>query len=253
MKRTIYLSFLLFQSAWTYSRYAQPLTLPEPDSNGVYVFDMVVERKLTMCSQKTDHWHHGTPVDYSADLGVWSKRETSQMKGCYDNYTLQPHMNSVDAAMLDDVVVLDGKHKRVLTINGKTPSDTIVVPYMAEVLLRVRNKALMDGITIHVHGIDKQGLWYMDGVAFVQQCPIHSTNYFEYRFIADNKGTHWYHGHFQTDRGEGLLGGFVVIDTKDRTIPVDSKGQREVPDREYYVMLQVGEQALKETMLSHNF
>ncbi|KAL6738704.1 hypothetical protein Aduo_012223 [Ancylostoma duodenale] len=238
MERTIYLFFFLFQLAWTYSKYAQPLTIAEPDSNGVYAFDLVVERKLTMSSHKTDQWQHGTPVDYSADLGGWSKREPDQLKGCFDNYTLQPHANSVDAAMLDDVVVLDGKHKRVLTVNGKTPGDTIVVPYLAEVLLRVHNKVLMDAITIHVHGIDKHDLWYMDGVAFIQQCPIQSTNYFEYRFIADNKGTHWYHGHFQTDRGDGLLGGFVVVDTNDTAVPVDSKGKREVPDREYFVMLQ---------------
>ncbi|KIH64451.1 multicopper oxidase [Ancylostoma duodenale] len=214
------------------------VSLLKDDQNGVYAFDLVVERKLTMSSHKTDQWHHGTPVDYSAGLGGWSKREPDQLKGCFDNYTLQPHANSVDAAMLDDVVVLDGKHKRVLTVNGKTPGDTIVVPYLAEVLLRVHNKVLMDAITIHVHGIDKHDLWYMDGVAFIQQCPIQSTNYFEYRFIADNKGTHWYHGHFQTDRGDGLLGGFVVVDTNDTAVPVDSKGKREVPDREYFVMLQ---------------
>ena len=51
-----------------------------------------------------------------------------------------------------------------------------MVPLGAEVLLRVTNTLLMDAVTIHVHGLNKQNLWYTDGVAFVQQCPIHSTN-----------------------------------------------------------------------------
>lgn len=56
------------------------------------------------------------------------------------------------------------------------PGLPIVVPLGAEVLLRVTNTLLMDAVTIHVHGLNKQNLWYTDGVAFVQQCPIHSTN-----------------------------------------------------------------------------
>ncbi|KAK6027742.1 multicopper oxidase [Ostertagia ostertagi] len=206
--------------------------------DGVYVFDLVVERKLTMTSRDTDPWKHGTPIDYAPSSASWSRREPDQLKDCFQNYTLDLQASSNDAAYLSDVVVLDGKHKRVLMINGKTPGDPIVVPYLSEVLLRVRNNVLMDSISLHVHGIDKHDLWYMDGVSFIQQCPILSTNYFEYRFIADNKGTHWYHGHFQTDRGEGLLGGFVVVDENDRSVPTNVEGKREVPNREYYVMLQ---------------
>ena len=57
-----------------------------------------------------------------------------------------------------------------------SPGLPIVVPYNASVLLRVRNNVLMDSLSIHVHGIDKHGMWFMDGVSYVQQCPIHSTN-----------------------------------------------------------------------------
>ncbi|XGW25631.1 hypothetical protein V3C99_006775 [Haemonchus contortus] len=238
MRYPVWLLVLIVNLVDAYSKYAKPLKLPQPDSNGVYVFDMVVERKLTMNSRDNSPWKHSTPLDYSPKSASWSRREPDQLKGCFVNYTVDMSSNSDDRKYLKDTVVLDGKHKRVLTINGKTPGDPIVVPYLSEVLLRVHNKVLMDAISIHVHGIDKHDLWYMDGVAFIQQCPIHSTNYFEYRFIADNKGTHWYHGHFQTDRGEGLLGGFVVVDENDRSVPTNGKGTRKVPDREYYVMLQ---------------
>ncbi|PIO71450.1 hypothetical protein TELCIR_06659 [Teladorsagia circumcincta] len=129
-----------------------------------------------MTSRDTDPWKHGTPIDYNASSATWSRREPDQLKDCFLNYTLDLKGSSNDAAYLNDVVVLDGKHKRVLMINGKTPGDPIVVPYLAEVLLRVRNNVLMNAMSVHVHGIDKHDLWYMDGVAFIQQCPIHSTN-----------------------------------------------------------------------------
>ncbi|VDM75506.1 unnamed protein product [Strongylus vulgaris] len=85
---------------------------------------------------------------------------------------------------------------------------------MAEVLLRVHNNVLMDAITIHVHGIDKhdaKSTVMLSRVVVYGWCSVYSTVPYSkhklYRFIADNKGTHWYHGHFQTDRGDGLLGG----------------------------------------------
>lgn len=43
----------------------------------------------------------------------------------------------------------------------------------------------------------------------------------------------------QSDRGDGLIGGFVVVDPKDRTVPVDRNGNRTTLSREYSVILQV--------------
>uniref|UniRef100_A0A8R1DM13 Plastocyanin-like domain-containing protein n=3 Tax=Caenorhabditis japonica TaxID=281687 RepID=A0A8R1DM13_CAEJA len=150
---------------------------------------------------------HATPVDYDYKTQSWTKRDPDQLKPCFKNESFNFISDPGDQNRMEDVLVVDGLHKRVITINGDMPGEPIVVPYMSEVWIRVSNQVLMDSMTIHVHGIDKHGMWYMDGVAFVQQCPIQSTNRFEYRFIADNKGTHWYHGHMQTDRGDGIAGG----------------------------------------------
>ncbi|KJH43728.1 hypothetical protein DICVIV_10245 [Dictyocaulus viviparus] len=111
--------FLTTTSTDSYSLYAKPLNVAQPDSNGVYVFDLTVERILTMTSYKANEWHHGTLLDYSPLTQRWSRRESNQLKGCSDNYTLNPQTKS-DAQILDGVVVLDGLHKRVLAINGKT-------------------------------------------------------------------------------------------------------------------------------------
>ncbi len=72
-------------------------------------------------------------------------------------------------------------------------------------MLQVTNKLLTEAISIHIHGLDKRGLWYTDGVPFIQQCPIAVNSKYTYRFIADTPGTHWFHGHMQTDRGEGNI------------------------------------------------
>ncbi|PAV76128.1 hypothetical protein WR25_20384 [Diploscapter pachys] len=220
-----------------YQKYAQPIKLSQPEKDGTYAFDMVITRKLTMSFHNDNVYLHGTPVDYDPKTMRWSKRDPDQTVDCFANYAMNPNTNPQDASAMEDVLTYDGLHKRVLAVNGISPGLPIVVPYNSSVLLRVRNQALMDSLSIHVHGIDKHGMWFMDGVSYVQQCPIHSTNYFEYRFIADNKGTHWYHGHMQTDRGDGLYGSFIVVDPNDRSVPVDTTGKREIPSREYVVMI----------------
>ncbi|TMS32895.1 hypothetical protein L596_000689 [Steinernema carpocapsae] len=53
-------------------------------------------------------------------------------------------------------------------------------------------------------------MWYTDGVPYIQQCPVEPQHSYEYRFIADTPGTHWYHGHVAYDRSEGFLGSFIV-------------------------------------------
>uniref|UniRef100_A0A1I7XQQ7 Plastocyanin-like domain-containing protein n=1 Tax=Heterorhabditis bacteriophora TaxID=37862 RepID=A0A1I7XQQ7_HETBA len=167
--------FINVLPSFAFKSYAEPLKMANPNKDNVYVFDMLVTRKLSM-SFYINNVLHSAPVDYDPSTQRWSQRDPNQLKDCYANFTMNPNTNAGDEANLDDVLLLDGQHKRVLTINGNTPGKAIVVPYNAEVLLKVHNSVLMDAITIHVHGIDKQGMWYMDGVAFVQQCPIQSTN-----------------------------------------------------------------------------
>ncbi|CAP34412.2 Protein CBG16448 [Caenorhabditis briggsae] len=230
-----------------YQKYTKPLEIMKPNENGVYEYNMKVAKKLTMSYNNDNPAKHATPVDYDYKTQTWSKRDPNQLNPCFANSSFNYISDPTDENRMLDVLVADGLHKRVITINGDMPGEPIVVPYMSEVWIRVTNAILMDSMTIHVHGIDKHGMWYMDGVAFVQQCPIQSTNRFEYRFIADNKGTHWYHGHMQTDRGDGIAGGFIVVGN-DTSVPTLDARKRIVPSREYFILLQdwatkVGEEA----------
>lgn len=242
------LSFIIIfiTKAYCWQKYATPLTLAKPNEDGVYEFDLVVTHKLTMSSEI--EYGHVQIVDFDPEKGKWSVRSSDQLAPCNAAVDATPNGNT--SINFDSLLQLHGLHQRVTAINGKSPGDTIVVPYGAEVVMRVHNRLLTEGITLHVHGLDKRNMWYMDGVAFVQQCPIAVGSSFAYRFIADVPGTHWYHGHMMQDRGEGLLGGFVVK-KRDETIPL-LDGTRAKPNREYNVILQdwpIPEQ--KETWYCH--
>uniref|UniRef100_A0A914BUF0 Plastocyanin-like domain-containing protein n=1 Tax=Acrobeloides nanus TaxID=290746 RepID=A0A914BUF0_9BILA len=85
----------------------------------------------------------------------------------------------------------------MVSINGKIPGDTIVVPLGAEVEMNFMNRLGTRSLSVHVHGLDKMGLWYTDGVAFVQQCPICPNSEFVNAGIAAVLLV-WLEGHFLT-------------------------------------------------------
>uniref|UniRef100_A0A914EMB4 L-ascorbate oxidase n=1 Tax=Acrobeloides nanus TaxID=290746 RepID=A0A914EMB4_9BILA len=177
------------------------------------------------------------PIDYDVKTQNWFQLNTSLYTPCNTSNFL---VNNYDITKLDQILTTvnqyNGLHIRTIAINGKIPGDTIVVPLGAEVILRVKNRLNTESFTMHVHGLDKQGLWYTDGVAFIQQCPIPVGSDYSYRFIADTPGTHFYHGHLGSDRGDGVVGGFVVM--RPEEITPNLFGDRLDIGREYYALLQ---------------
>lgn len=89
---------------------------------------------------------------------------------------------------LADLIQHTGQHVKLVTLNGVSPGPLVQVPLGAEVLLRVFNRLESEAVTLHVHGLDKRGLWFTDGVAFVQQCPIVSGAFHEYRWVRGRRG-----------------------------------------------------------------
>lgn len=162
----------------------------------------------------------------------WRVRDSDQTTPCDQSYAW-----NISYHNLTSLLQLHGLHQTVYAINGKIPADPIVVPLGAEVILRVFNNLLSAAVTLHVHGLDKKGLWYTDGVAWLQQCPISPKMIYEYRFIADTPGTHWFHGHLGMDRGHGLNGAFIVKRQEKETVTL-KKGIH-VPEREYAMVIQV--------------
>ena len=79
-----------------------------------------------------------------------------------------------------------------------------------QVVVKVTNHLLTDGLSIHWHGIFVTGTPWMDGTAYITQCPILPRESFTYRFKASPVGTHWYHSHFSNQRMDGLFGMLIV-------------------------------------------
>ena len=63
--------------------------------------------------------------------------------------------------------------------------------------------------------------------------------------MADTAGTQFYHGHLSTEFGEGVMGGFLVKKTVEKTY--DAQNNLMVMGREYYTLLQVFVQLLPVT------
>ncbi|KAI9509110.1 laccase [Russula earlei] len=72
------------------------------------------------------------------------------------------------------------------------------------------------GTSIHWHGIFQKTTNFVDGAAFVTQCPLVPTESFLYNFNAlDQAGTFWYHSHFRAQYCDGLRGPFIIYDPED--------------------------------------
>ncbi|XP_021372474.1 L-ascorbate oxidase-like [Mizuhopecten yessoensis] len=131
----------------------------------------------------------------------------------------------------------DGSYKILYTVNGKFPGPSIVVYEGQEVVVHVTNALLMEGVTIHWHGIYQRGTPWMDGVDMVSQCPISPGQSFTYRFIADPIGTHWYHSHLGVQRTDGLAGALIVLPRSERAKKSKSNDLRPI-EKEFVVMVQ---------------
>uniref|UniRef100_A0A913YNU6 Plastocyanin-like domain-containing protein n=1 Tax=Exaiptasia diaphana TaxID=2652724 RepID=A0A913YNU6_EXADI len=123
---------------------------------------------------------------------------------------------------MDKVHTADGYNKTIITINDQFPGPTIEVLEGAEVVVTVINNLLKEDTSIHWHGVHMRQHPWMDGVPFVTQCPIPTKQSFQYRFIADPPGTHWYHSHLRMQRADGLFGALII--------------HRSLPSAPYYVM-----------------
>jgi len=77
---------------------------------------------------------------------------------------------------------MDGFYRSVIAVNGTIPAPPIIVYKDQTVRVRVHNKLLTEGITIHWHGMHQKGTGFMDGVAYVTQCPILPDQIFDYEF-----------------------------------------------------------------------
>ncbi|KAK3595591.1 hypothetical protein CHS0354_009547 [Potamilus streckersoni] len=122
--------------------------------------------------------------------------------------------NTSNAVPIDinGVITADGweQPRLVALFNGMFPGPPIIVYRGQIVIVHVKNKLKSEAATIHWHGLHQRGTPWMDGVPFVTQCPILPGQTFTYKFIAEPKGTFWYHSHMGSQLTMGAFGAFII-------------------------------------------
>ncbi|XP_048752208.2 uncharacterized protein LOC125663848 isoform X2 [Ostrea edulis] len=114
-------------------------------------------------------------------------------------------------------VATDGVSRGVMTVNRMLPGPAIRVCEGDTIVVNVKNMLEGgEGTAIHWHGILQSKTPYMDGVAMLTQCPISQHSKFQYRFIAETPGTHFWHAHAGLQRADGVFGSLVIRQPKSR-------------------------------------
>lgn len=159
--------------------------------------------------------------EFFLEIDHWFPMRLGFMQKVYINSTdgkVYKYLDETRAEINPDTVVLaDGSdHEKVLTLFNKTmPGPTLIVYKDQEVIVHVKNHMLSDGISIHFHGIEMRETPWMDGAAFVTQCPIMPGQTFTYRFRPNLSGTYYYHAHLGMQMGSGLVAPFIVKDPNE--------------------------------------
>ncbi|XP_069112423.1 uncharacterized protein [Argopecten irradians] len=116
-------------------------------------------------------------------------------------------------------VPADGRSRGILTVNRMVPGPGIHVCVGDTIRVNVKNMMEgSEGTTIHWHGVLQQGTPHMDGVSMLTQCPIHAHSTFQYQFLAELPGTHYWHAHAGLQRADGLFGALVIRQPRSRDI-----------------------------------
>jgi FtsP/CotA-like multicopper oxidase with cupredoxin domain len=104
----------------------------------------------------------------------------------------------------------DGIRKPAMLINNQFPGPTITADWGDYIVVTVVNALQDNGTSIHWHGIRQFGESNQDGANGVTECPIPPGKNATYSFHVTQYGTSWYHSHFSTQYGNGVVGSLVV-------------------------------------------
>lgn len=115
----------------------------------------------------------------------------------------------------------DGVQKTCLLVNDQFPGPLIEANWGDWISVKVSNNITDEGTAVHWHGfLMKQTPW-MDGVPGFDQCPIAPGATFTYNFKADLYGSSWYHSHYSSQYGSGLLGPMVIYGPLQHNVQYD--------------------------------
>ncbi|XP_064639307.1 uncharacterized protein LOC135494912 [Lineus longissimus] len=166
--------------------------------------------------------------DYTKHRCVRPCLEDTTAKLCEYNFTLEWY-HTMSKACFDcpsnqtdcsrpHCVAADGVKRGIITVNRQMPGPTIQVCNGDMIRVTVMNRLEhAEGSSIHWHGIlQTNGDQYMDGVSLLTQCTIPARSTFQYNFMANSPGTHFYHSHSGMQRGDGMYGSLIIRNKPSR-------------------------------------
>ncbi|KAI8781445.1 laccase [Biomphalaria glabrata] len=164
----------------------------------------------TTCLMTQDFCEYWLEVEYKLTMMDYKKAVYASGGKLYHFDVENPQLvTPIDGS---NVITADGweNQRLVITVNKTIPGPSIEVYEGQTIVVHVTNKLLSSGISIHWHGMHQRQTAWSDGVTFITQCPILPGQTFTYRFVADRKGTFWYHAHTGAELSMGLFGPFIV-------------------------------------------
>ncbi|KAH9963708.1 multicopper oxidase-domain-containing protein [Lactifluus volemus] len=125
-----------------------------------------------------------------------------------------------DLTIANAQIAPDGFPRQATLVNGEFPAPLIHAnkgdDFALNVINNLQDTSLDLSTTIHWHGIFQRTTNYVDGAAFVTQCPIIPNNSFVYKFNAiEQAGTYLYESQFNAQSCDGLRGPLVISDPND--------------------------------------
>jgi L-ascorbate oxidase len=103
----------------------------------------------------------------------------------------------------------------MLLINDLNPGPVVQANVGDTVRITITNHSPTTSIGIHFHGLPMKGQPFADGVPTQNQCATGPMQTVVMEFIAQNVGTHYWHGHTSLNRLDGLQGAIVIHDPTD--------------------------------------
>ena len=125
--------------------------------------------------------------------------------------TGEPDKRFTLVAQKKTIELASGHTVEAWTFNGQVPGPQLVVREGDLVEVKLINKDIERGVTVHWHGVDVPNA--EDGVAGLTQNAVMPGESRTYRFIVNETGSHWYHSHqvSSIQVAKGLFGAFIIL------------------------------------------
>jgi hypothetical protein len=115
----------------------------------------------------------------------------------------------------------DGAGSRIcLLVNGQYPGPMLHATWGDNVVVTVRNQMQDNATGVHWHGVRQWHSTGYDGVGGVTECPIAPGDSKTYYFQVTQFGSSWYHSHYSSQYGDGIVGP-IVFDGPASVSPSD--------------------------------